>query len=77
MKKSFGIIANGQALPNVTLTTFGTDRDYKQAEEISNRKNIEGQSARDQVLSSVMTRGLRTRIAAQGAEEVRLFPSVE
>lgn len=73
--QTYGIIADGKAVPNVTLTTYSDERDRAVSSGICAKKDIHDEKGQEQVLSNVVTRGIRRRVVQQGAADVRLFPS--
>jgi len=72
--KTFGLIANGKVIENVTVTMQATDLDEQQTQGICVRKNIEDESKVKQVRDSVQKRNMGRRMAQQGATGVRIFP---
>lgn len=75
MSYKFGILRNGQPLPNVTVTTFSSDTDVVQATQ-SHVKRVETgkKSALDKSVFATTFTNMRQRYADQGAEQVRYFP---
>ena len=72
--KTFGLIANGKVIENVTVTMQATDIDEQQTQEICVRKKIEDDNKVKQVRDSVQKRNMGRRLAQQGATDVRIFP---